>query len=566
MPQPAPVGALDGAFNDTLDPPGAAVVPPLPAPGRTAVTRTAQDRPLAWPAIQARGDTPCSDGAVRAPGEASPNDARLLPAAVPQPIDTAIDTAADAAADAATERAVSLPLPGGPTASETAGAPTPPVMHGAAASAHAPPALPEPGLEAASEPPDPTSTTIEEPLTPAPATAVPARAAPAVAAALPSAPVAITPRATAAQKWLLVLAVLALIKFAKVVLLPITLAVVLSFVLAPPQRRLRKAGLPDMAAAALLVGMLLVAVGVLGSLVAGPAAQWWDRAPATLRQLIDTVDRARSSVPGLEPPPVPQPSRRAAAMPPPADPIHEKLADEGYTITRAVVSQLASLGASAAATIVLLLFLLGSQHWLLMRTVQAIPRTRVRALLLAGLRQAEREIGLFLGTMGIINLALGLATFAAMAAVGMPNPLLWGVLAGMLNFMPYVGPVLMAGILLLAGVLTFGLTGMTAVPAAVFFAIHLLESALLTPWVLGRRLLLSPLSVSLSIMLWAWLWGEAGALLAVPMLLALRTVAKRTRGLKVICGYLEGQPPNAPSLRSLLRNRKRTAPLPRATS
>lgn len=406
---------------------------------------------------------------------------------------------------------------------------------------------------AAAEPPAPA--------TAQPPPALPGTASPALAggpAAASPAPVTLAPRATSAQKWLLVLAVLALIKFAKVLLLPITLAVVLSFVLAPPQRALRKAGLPDMAAAALLVGTLLVAVGVLGSFVAGPAAQWWDRAPATLRQLIDTVDRARSSLPGFEPPPaVRQPRRAAAAVPPPADPVHEKLASEGYTITRAVVSQLASLGASAAATIVLLLFLLGSQHWLLMRTVQAIPRTRARALLLCGLRQAEREIGLFLGTMGIINLGLGVATAAAMAALGMPNPLLWGALAGLLNFMPYVGAVLMAGILLLAGVLTYGLTAMTAVPAAVFFAIHLVEGTLLTPWVLGRRLLLSPLSVSLSILLWAWLWGVAGALLAVPMLLALRTVAKRTRSLKIIAGYLEGQPPNAPSLRSLLRSRKR---------
>lgn len=459
---------------------------------------------------------------------------------------------------------------------DAAAAPPAPALMGLAELAGTPAAVPQPLAAGAAPWPAPSSQP-EASGDPAPAVAPGCAPSPSPAAApgvagvggagavgaVPSAPVTVAPRATAAQKWLLVLAVLALIKFAKVLLLPATLAVVLSFVLAPPQRALRKAGVPDMAAAALLVGALLLAVGVLGSFVAGPAAQWWDRAPATLRQLIDTVDRARSNLPGFEPPPVLRQPRRATAAPPPADPIHEKLASEGYTITRAVVSQLASLGASAAATIVLLLFLLGSQHWLLMRTVQAIPRTRARALLLCGLRQAEREIGLFLGTMGIINLGLGVATAAAMAALGMPNPLLWGVLAGMLNFMPYVGPVLMAGILLLAGVLTYGLTAMTAVPAAVFFAIHLVEGTLLTPWVLGRRLLLSPLSVSLSIMLWGWLWGVAGALLAVPMLLALRTVAKRTRSLKVICGYLEGQPPNAPSLRSLLRSRKRAAPAAR---
>jgi predicted PurR-regulated permease PerM len=126
-----------------------------------------------------------------------------------------------------------------------------------------------------------------------------------------------------------------------------------------------------------------------------------------------------------------------------------------------------------------------------------------------------------------------------------------------LNFIPYIGPVIMVALLSLAGMLTFDAAGDMLAPALAFLVIHAVESNLVSPWFVGRRLTLSPLAVFLSVMIWGWLWGIAGALLAVPLLVGVRSVCKRTRGLRLWCVYLEGAHRPAPSLRSLLLPRRR---------
>ncbi|HEX6720369.1 MAG TPA: AI-2E family transporter, partial [Burkholderiaceae bacterium] len=189
--------------------------------------------------------------------------------------------------------------------------------------------------------------------------------------------------------------------------------------------------------------------------------------------------------------------------------------------------------------------------------VEAIPRRRSRALLLAGLRCAQREIGRFVASLALINVGVAIATFGAMWWLGLPNPLLWGVMAGVLNFIPYIGPVIIVALLSLAGMLTFDTAGAMLAPAAMFLLIHAIESNIVSPWFVGRRLSLSPVAVFLSVMFWGWAWGIAGAMMAVPALVGLRSVCKRQRRLKLLCAYLEGGYRPVPSLRSLLRPRRK---------
>jgi predicted PurR-regulated permease PerM len=207
---------------------------------------------------------------------------------------------------------------------------------------------------------------------------------------------------------------------------------------------------------------------------------------------------------------------------------------------------------AAAATVFLLYFLLASEHWLLARTLEAIPRQRTRALVLGGMRQAQRDVGSFVVTMGIISIGLGIATGFALAIVGLPSPVLWGTCTAVLTFIPYIGPMLVTLLLLLAGSVAFGSgLGMLAPPAA-FLALHFIESNFISPLVMGHRLRLSPVFVFLSVLVFGWLWGVAGAFIAVPLLLALRALVKRTRRLRLIGVYLEGSLADPPSLRSLL--------------
>jgi predicted PurR-regulated permease PerM len=372
-----------------------------------------------------------------------------------------------------------------------------------------------------------------------------------------------------ATKWLLFIAVLFLLREGRAVLLPVAMAVALTFVLSSLVRRLRRFGIPEVAGAAMVVAALLLVVGLVITALSAPAVDWWNRAPTTVRQMLESVDRMRSAIPGLEPPPPPPVVRRTArnsAVAPAAaasaatpDPIRDQIASQSVTITRVVVGQFLSFAVSAAATVILLYFLLASEHWLVSRTVEAVPRRRNRALVLGGIRAAQRDIGLYLGTQSMINVGVGLATGLATTLLGVPNPLLWGALAALLNFVPYLGPMLIACVLLMVGVMSFDVVSAMLAPAAAYLVIHLIESNFVTPWLVGHRLKLSPLAVFLSVMLWGWLWGITGALLAVPILLAVRTFCKRSRKYKLFCAYLDGGYRRPPSLRSLLRVTRRRA-------
>lgn len=378
---------------------------------------------------------------------------------------------------------------------------------------------------------------------------------------------------------LFTVALILLLQHAQALLLPIATAVVLTFVLSPAVRWLRRRGLPEYAGAAVLVATLLGGTSLVGSALVEPAAQWWERAPSAIERLLDRFDELRRSIPLLAPPPPaasevapaaspaararqPRPRgidiRVADPPPPPRDPLKERIASEGLAFTGAVLGHALSIGLSLAATVILLYFLLASEHWMLVRTVEAIPRRRTRALVLCGVRAAQREIARFIATLAVINLGVALCTSLAMAWIGLPNPVLWGTVAGVLNFIPYLGPLITVGVLLLAGLISFG-TDLMLAPALAFLAIHAIESNLVSPWFVGRQLSLSPLSVFLSVMFWGWLWGIAGALIAVPLLVGIRSVCKRNRRLRLIALYLEGNDRDPPSLRSLIRIRRRQA-------
>jgi predicted PurR-regulated permease PerM len=370
-----------------------------------------------------------------------------------------------------------------------------------------------------------------------------------------------------AVRGLFVIALVFALREAGALLAPVVIAVVLTFVLAPAVRWLRRRGVPEVTGAALLVLLLLGSVVPLVFGLAEPAAQWWEKAPTTVAQLLAQFDRMRAAVPGLAPPPPPappplKPTRGAAAAvsasasaPAPADPVKERLASEGVALTGMLLGRSVAFSISAAATMILLYFLLASEHWMLSRCVEAIPQRRARALLLGGVRAAQREIGRYLFALGCINFGAGALTGLALWALGLPNPVLWAVVVAVLNFVPYLGPLTSMGLLLLAGLASFTELPAMLAPVGVFALIHAIESNLFSPWMVGRRLALSPISVFLSVMFWGWLWGMAGALIAVPVLIALHCWFRRHRRLRHFARFLEGDYNAPPTLRALLRPR-----------
>jgi len=344
---------------------------------------------------------------------------------------------------------------------------------------------------------------------------------------------------TGASAWvgrgLLFVATVFLLEHARPLLLPVAIAIVFTFVLAAPVRALRRAGIHEYIGSGIVIAAVLGVAAVLLMLVAAPAAAWWARAPLIVHDLVEALQGWRDALfPYAPPAPLVRPP--AAAV----DPLGERLASEGWTFTRLAIGQTISFALSAAATVILLYFLLASERWVVTSTVAVVRRPRLRALILSGVRQAQRDIGLFISTMSLINVALGIATGLALWAIGLPNPVLWATTTAVLAFIPYLGPLMITLLLLLAGSVAFG-TGFAMLgPPAAFLVLHGIEANFLSPMIMGHRLRLRPVFVFLAVMVWGWLWGIAGAFLAVPLLLALRAFCKRSRNLRLVCVYLEG--------------------------
>ena len=346
-----------------------------------------------------------------------------------------------------------------------------------------------------------------------------------------------------ASKGLLAIVLIVFARYAQAILLPIAVALVLTFVLSPLVRRLRGYGIADPLGAAVVVGSFVLGVAVLASTLAAPAAEWWTKAPQGIQQLIDRAEGWRRNVPFLAPTPAPAPTRASAARgatpAAPPDPVKEKIASESVALTGTLLVKLGEAGIFVAATLILLFFLLASERWLIGRTVQAITRRRARVALIGAVRDAQRDIAAFLATQALINAGVGVATGLACWLIGLPNPVLWGALAGIMSFIPYLGPLVVLLTLFLAGALTFDTVGEMLMPALAFGAINLVESNLVSPWVVGRRLELTPLAVFLAVMFAGWLWGIAGAFIAVPGLVATRSIARRSKRLRGWVTYLD---------------------------
>jgi len=252
--------------------------------------------------------------------------------------------------------------------------------------------------------------------------------------------------------------------------------------------------------------------------------------------------------------------------PPAPDPVKDKIASESVALTGALLMRIGNAGIFVAATVILLFFLLASERWLVTRTVQAVPERRRRVTIIGAVRDAQRDIATFLATQAMINVGVAMATTLACWIIGLPNPALWGALAGIMSFIPYLGPIVVLVTLFFAGALTFEQPAQWFLPPMAFGAINQVESNFVTPWIVGRRLELSPLAVFIAVMFTGWLWGIAGAFIAVPTLVALRSMARRSRSLRVWVTYLDRGREEPPNMRHLLglRRRPRVAVLPAA--
>lgn len=315
---------------------------------------------------------------------------------------------------------------------------------------------------------------------------------------------------------LFVLASLCALYLARVVVLPILLAFLFSLLLAPVVRGLRLLRIPRWIASGLVVLGLVAFTGGLLYYLASPAAEWMDRAPrslerveAKLRQLKEPVERVSRATEQVERMTDVEGGNGSGVQ-------KVQVAEEPLSgnLVKATMTAVSAI----AVTLVLLYFLLSTGD-LFLRKVAAIQRnTENRHKVVKIARRLERDISAYLLTITLINLGLGIAVGLALWALDMPNPVLWGTMACLLNFVPYLGA--MVGVVVVAVVAMLSFDSATAAlwPPLAYMGLTALEGSFITPTIVGQRLTLNPLMIFAGIIFWGWMWGVAGALIAVPLL------------------------------------------------
>jgi predicted PurR-regulated permease PerM len=320
------------------------------------------------------------------------------------------------------------------------------------------------------------------------------------------------------------------------VFIPILLALLLSLVLAPTVRWLCRWHLPRALAAALVVATTIAGFGVLIASLASPARDWIARVPKTLDRLSQAAHELL---------------RRPMQAATQATQAWSEITDthSGAQPVRVVdapgpgalwqlLSATPGILVSTIATLLLVYIFLRHADTLLLKSVQLAPHWRLKREIVEATRSAQQELSRYMLTIGAINLALGAAVAAALWLLDMPNPLLWGGVAALFNFAPYLGPLLTLIVLGVAGFSEAQSPLQALAVPGVFLLLHIIESWMFTPLFVGRRLALDPVVTFVALLALGAMWGAAGLLLAMPLLTCVKIVAERVPQLGALAQLL----------------------------
>jgi predicted PurR-regulated permease PerM len=315
------------------------------------------------------------------------------------------------------------------------------------------------------------------------------------------------------------------------VVVPIIVAFMLSMALHPAMDFLARFHIPRFVAG--LVIVLMGAAFLFGTayLLSGPTSTWLAKAPESLTQLqirladlIKVTDRIQKAGKEVEKINTDSKAQEVSVKGP-------GLSNFLFSGTRAVITGLLT-------TAVLLFFLLISGDQFLRRLIEILPTMSNKRQAVTISNEIQRTVSGYLATIVLMNMAVGFLTGIAAYFCGLSDPIMWGTVAFLLNFAPYIGPLVGVGIFVLAGLLTFDSLWHAFLPASLYLAIHIAEGEGITPILLARRFTLNPVLVIISLIFWYWMWGVAGAILAVPMLATLKLVCDRIESLMALGHFL----------------------------
>ncbi|MCF1503085.1 AI-2E family transporter [Afifella sp. H1R] len=343
---------------------------------------------------------------------------------------------------------------------------------------------------------------------------------------------------------LFLIALIGSLYLAKGFFLPVVLAFLFALVLSPVVRFFSRRGIAEWVTGALLVSSTFIMLVGGSYILSDPIGEWVDRAPSIARELERKVGHLRGSVAQLE-----RASKEVDKITTGKGGSAPDAAQEVVLREPGLLSDVATstpdILARVLLCLVLLFFLLAYSELFYVKLVRSMPSLsdKKRALRIA--HDIERELSRYLFTVTFINTMLGIAIGSGMWVIGMPNPVLWGILATLLNFIPYVGSMMGIGLSAVVGIVTFPTLGEAFYPPLIYLFFTAMEGNFITPMVVGRRLEMNPVAVFLSIAFWGWLWGFVGMFMAVPLLVAIKIFATNIPSLGAVAEFLSGDPRRA---------------------
>ena len=311
----------------------------------------------------------------------------------------------------------------------------------------------------------------------------------------------------------------------------------ISSLLQPLVLQLNRLKIPSGIAAIIVLLLFTAAIATVVHQIAAPAAEWFERRPYLvsqlnykLRNLKKSLEAAKETTDAIG---------KIADLEEGGSKKKDKVVVEGPSFSDAIVSRTRSAAATFLVVIVLVYFLLSRGQSTLDRMGEEMEKGGSGKKWVHILNQVQHQVARYLFTVTVINVSLGVLTSLAMWILGMPSPMLWGVAATVLNFVPYLGGIVATLIIATVSLLTFITWTKILMPPLFYIFLNGMEGQFVTPMVVGRQLALNPIAVVLSLLFWGWVWGIGGMLIAVPILAAIQIVSQNVaslRNVKAIVG------------------------------
>ncbi|EMI53313.1 AI-2E family transporter [Rhodopirellula sallentina] len=307
---------------------------------------------------------------------------------------------------------------------------------------------------------------------------------------------------------------------------PLAIALIAYLTLRPIVARLCGLGLSQVAATAIVIFAFFTMTAVVATVLYGPLQTWLAEAPESVNRLREKVDQVAEPLATVERAET-QLSKATAGVRDDTTEVTVSVEKPSIIDPSYLINQTGHVLAFIAAIGVLTFFMLTNGDDVLNRILNVLPDGGRRKKVLQTLAEIQNSVGTYLGQITMINIGLGVAVTLVMWAVGMPTPYLWGAMATLFNFVPYLGPIAGTAIVLVAAGTEFDSFGRALLTAVAFWATTAVEGQFVTPAILGRTLKVGSLVVLVAVAFWGFMWGLPGVLLSVPLLIVMRQVFAR---------------------------------------